>query len=91
MRLIMRRTSEEDEISDRQAENGSVNNHTDSELEIPESQFSDPENFQSIAPTPTVMETATPSPFPVRKLSPVPSSIQNAGYFEGAGKRRRTS
>ena len=69
-------TSEEDEISDRQAENGSVNNHTDSELEIPESQFSDPENLQSIAPTPTVMETATPSPFPVRKLSPVPSSIR---------------
>ena len=60
----------------RQAENGSVNNHTDSELEISESQFSDPENLQSIAPTPTVMETATPSPFPVRKLSPVPSSIR---------------
>lgn len=69
-------TSEEDEISDRQAENGSVNNHTDSELEISESQFSDPENLQSITPTSTVMETATPSPFPVRKLSPVPSPIR---------------
>lgn len=69
-------TSEEDEISDRQAENGSVNNHTDAEVEITESQFLDPENLQSIAPTPTVMETATPSPFPVRKLSPVPSSIR---------------
>ena len=69
-------TSEEDEISDRQAENGSVNNYTDSELEISESQFSDPENLQSITPTSTVMETATPSPFPVRKLSPVPSPIR---------------
>ena len=66
----------EDVVLDRQAENNSVNNHTDSELEITESQFSDPENLQSIAPTPTVMESATPSPFPVRELSPVPSPIR---------------
>ena len=69
-------TSEENEISDRQAENGSVNKHTDSGLEISESQFSDLEKLQSIAPTPTAMETATPSPFPVRELSPVPSPIR---------------
>lgn len=68
--------SEENEISDRQAENGSVNKHTDSGLEISESQFSDLEKLQSIAPTPTAMETATPSPFPVRELSPVPSPIR---------------
>ena len=66
----------EDVVLDRQAENDSVNNHTDSELESTESQFLDPENLQSIAPTPTVMETATPSPFPVRELSPVPSPIR---------------
>ena len=69
-------TSEENEISDRQAENGSVNKHTDSGLEISESQLSDLEKLQSIAPTPTAMETATPSPFPVRELSPVPSPIR---------------
>lgn len=69
-------TSEENEISDRQAENGSVNKHTDSGLEISESQFSDLEKLQSIAPTPTAMETATPSPFPIRELSPVPSPIR---------------
>lgn len=69
-------TSEENEISDRQAENGSVNKHTDSGLEISESQFSDLEKLQSIAPTPTAMETATPSPFSVRELSPVPSPIR---------------
>lgn len=69
-------TSEENEISDRQAENGSVNKHTDSGLEISESQFSDLEKLQSIAPTPTAMETATPSPFPVREFSPVPSPIR---------------
>lgn len=66
----------EDVVLDRQAENDSVNNHTDSELESTESQFLDPENLQSIAPTPTVMETATPTPFPVRELSPVPSPIR---------------
>lgn len=69
-------TSEENEISDRQAENGSVNKHTDSGLEISESQLSDLEKLQSIALTPTAMETATPSPFPVRELSPVPSPIR---------------
>lgn len=66
----------EDVVLDRQAENNSVNNHTDAEVEITESQFSDLENLQSIAPTPTVMETATSTPFPVRELSPVPSPIR---------------
>ena len=84
-------TSEEDEISDRQAENGSVNNHTDSELEIPESQFFGFGESSKYSSHTYSNGNSNAQSISGQKAFACAVVDTNAGYFEGAGKRRRTS